>query len=240
MEILAVIPARGGSKGLLRKNVLPLAGHPLLAYSIKAAQDSKLITRTVVNTDADYIAEEARRYNAEIPFVRPSELAGDFSTDFEVFCHMLSWMKTQEGYEPDLVVQLRPTSPIRPVGLIDECIMRMKGSDADSIRVVTKAPITPYKMWRVTDETHAMEPLLRVEGIEEPYNQPRQKLPEIYWQIGCLDVIRSKVITEQRSMSGKKILPYLVSQKFAVDIDDLDSFQRAEKVLNEENCVRFR
>src|SRR5688572_9288917 len=197
MEILAVIPARGGSKGLVKKNTLPLAGHPLIAYSIQAAQDAKLVTRTIVNTDAEYIAVEARKYQAEIPFMRPAELAGDFSTDFEVFFHTLQWLKENEGYVPDFVVQLRPTSPVRPTGIVDQCIKRLMDSDADSIRVVTKAPVTPYKMWRVQDEQKTMTPLLELSGVDEPYNQPRQKLPEIFWQIGCLDVIRTSVITEQ-------------------------------------------
>lgn len=239
MEVLAVIPARGGSKGLLKKNILPLAGHPLVAYSIRAAHDAKLVNRTIVNTDAEYIAVEARKYHAEIPFMRPTELAGDFSTDFEVFFHTLQWLKEKEGYVPDFVVQLRPTSPVRPTGIVDQCIRRMIDSDADSIRVVTKAHVTPYKMWRVRDDQHTMTPLLELPGVEEPYNQPRQKLPEIFWQIGCLDVIRTRVITEQRSMSGKKILPFIVPQQFAVDIDDIESFNRAEKILAQENCTRI-
>jgi CMP-N,N'-diacetyllegionaminic acid synthase len=239
MEVLAVIPARGGSKGLVKKNTLPLAGHPLIAYSIKAAHDSKFVTRTIVNTDAEYIADAARKYNAELPFMRPPALAGDFTTDFEVFFHTLQWLREHESYVPDLVVQLRPTSPVRPTGIVDQCIERMMKSDADSIRVVTKAPVTPYKMWRVDNETVAMTPLLELSGVGEPYNQPRQKLPEIFWQIGCLDVIRSGVITDQRSMSGKKILPCIVPQQFAVDIDDLESFDRAEKVLLREDCTRL-
>ena len=239
MEVLAVIPARGGSKGLVKKNTLPLAGHPLVAYSIKAARDATLVTRTIVSTDAEYIAVEARKYKAEIPFMRPPELAGDFSTDFEVFFHLLQWLKEKEDYVPDYVVQLRPTSPVRPTGIVDQCITRLIDSDADSIRVVTKAPITPYKMWRVIDEQHPMSPLLELPGVDEPYNQPRQKLPAIYWQIGCLDVIRSTVITEQRSMSGKKILPWILPSQFAVDIDDLGSFNLAEKILMHEDCTRI-
>lgn len=239
MEILAVIPARGGSKGLVKKNILPLAGHPLIAYSIQAAHDSKLVTRTIVNTDAEYIAVEARKYQAEIPFMRPAELAGDFSTDLEVFVHMLEWLKTKENYIPDFVVQLRPTSPVRPTGIIDQCIKRLIDSDSHSIRVVTKAPVTPYKMWRVEDEQHAMVPLLELPGVDEPFNQPRQKLPEIFWQIGCLDVIRTDVIASQRSMSGKKILPFIVPQQFAVDIDDLESFNKAERILTQEDCTRI-
>ena len=94
-------------------------------------------------------------------------------------------------------------------------------------------------MWHVRDEHSAMIPLLELQGIEEPYNQPRQKLPEIFWQIGCLDVIRSTVITEQKSISGKKILPWIVPSQFAVDIDDLESFHRAEKILLQEDCTRI-
>lgn len=239
MEILAVIPARGGSKGLVKKNTLPLAGHPLIAYSIQAAHDAKLVTRTIVNTDAEYIATEARKYRAEIPFTRPAELAGDYTTDLEVFIHTLEWLKEQEGYIPDFVVQLRPTSPVRPTGIVDQCIERLIDSDGDSIRVVTKAPITPYKMWRVQNEQQAMTPLLELPGVHEPFNQPRQKLPEVFWQIGCLDVIRTSVITQQRSMSGEKILPYIVPHQFAVDIDDIGSFLKAEHVLTQENCTRI-
>lgn len=239
MEVLAVIPARGGSKGLVKKNTLPLAGHPLIAYSIKAARDAKLVTRTIVNTDAEYIAEEARKYKAEIPFMRPAELAGDLSTDLEVFMHTLLWLKDREGYIPDYVVQLRPTSPVRPTGIVDQCIKRLIDSDGDSIRVVTKAPVTPYKMWRIQDEQHPMNPLLELAGVDEPFNQPRQKLPEIFWQIGCLDVIRTNVITQLHSMSGKKILPFIVPEQFAVDIDDMESFEKAARVITREDCTRI-
>jgi CMP-N,N'-diacetyllegionaminic acid synthase len=239
MEVLAVIPARGGSKGLPRKNVLHLAGHPLIAYSIKAAHDAKAITRTIVSTDAQYIRDVAKKYNAELPFERPAELAGDLTTDLEVFKHLLQWLETNENYKPDLVIQLRPTSPIRPVGLIDLCVSKLLESQADSLRVVTKSPITPYKMWVVESENKSMIPLLTLTEIDEPFNQPRQSLPETYWQIGCLDVIRPDVILKKNSMSGKNILPYILPYKLAVDIDDLDSFARAEKVIQSDNCVRF-
>jgi CMP-N,N'-diacetyllegionaminic acid synthase len=219
--------------------VLPLAGHPLVSYSIVAAQHAKLVTRTIVNTDAEYIATEARKYGAEIPFTRPAELAGDFTTDLEVFIHMLQWLKENENYIPDYVVQLRPTSPVRPVGIVDQCIRRLMESDADSIRVVTKAPITPYKMWRVHNEQQAMIPLLELPGVHEPFNQPRQKLPEVFWQIGCLDVIRTSVISEQHSMSGTKILPFIVPHQFAVDIDDMGSFEKAARVIAHGECTRI-
>ena len=114
MEILALIPARGGSKSIPRKNIRPLAGHPLIAYSIAAGRQSNLVTRTIVSTDDEEIARIARQYGAETPFLRPAEFAQDNTTDFPVFTHALSWLKEHEGYQPEIVVQLRPTSPIRP------------------------------------------------------------------------------------------------------------------------------
>ena len=197
MKILAIIPARSGSKGLPGKNIKPLLQHPLLAYSILAAQQSKLINRITVNTDSDQIAEIAKQYNAEIPFMRPTELAQDLSTDLDVFKHQLEWMKNTEGYVPDIVVQLRPTSPVRFANWIDEAIEKLISSDADSIRVVTESPLTPFKMWLINNNNDgAMEPLVSVKNIIEPYNQPRQSLPIVYWQIGTLDVIKTKTILE--------------------------------------------
>ena len=114
MEILAIIPARGGSKSIPRKNIRPLAGHPLIAYSIAAGRQSRLVTRTIVSTDDEEIAAVARQYGAETPFLRPAEFAQDNTTDFPVFTHALGWLKEHEGYQPDIIVQLRPTSPIRP------------------------------------------------------------------------------------------------------------------------------
>lgn len=238
-EILALVPARGGSKGLPGKNILPLAGHPLIAYSIRAAQAASSITRTIVTTDDEQIAAVARHYGAEVPFMRPAAYAQDMSTDLEVFEHALAWLWEHEQYRPDWVVQLRPTSPIRFVEDIEACIERVRTAEADSIRVVTKAPLTPYKMWRVPDPEAPMIPLLTLEGEAEPFNQPRQKLPQVYWQIGTLDVIRTPVITEQHSMSGRRIMPYIVDATLAVDIDDQASFDRAAEVMRRTNCVKF-
>jgi N-acylneuraminate cytidylyltransferase len=239
VEVLAIIPARGGSKGLPNKNILPLAGHPLIAYSIKAALDSKWVSRVIVSTDSEKIAEVALQYGAEVPFIRPQELAADLSRDLEVFVHALNWFKLNEDYHPDLVIQLRPTSPVRPENLIDEAILRLKNSDADSLRVVTESPITPYKMWFIDGPDQAMRPLLSLDAIPEPFNEPRQNLPKTYWQIGTLDVIRPQVILEQNSMSGQRILPFVVDPSIAVDIDDIQSFQKAESVISKGNYVRF-
>jgi len=120
MQILAIIPARGGSKSIPRKNIRPLAGHPLIAYSIAAALGSQSVTRTIVSTDDEEIAAVARQYGAETPFLRPVELAEDQTTDLPVFQHALACLAEQEAYHPDVIVQLRPTSPIRPPDCVDQ------------------------------------------------------------------------------------------------------------------------
>ncbi|CAG5007939.1 N-acylneuraminate cytidylyltransferase [Dyadobacter sp. CECT 9275] len=238
-EILAIIPARGGSKGLPDKNILPLSGHPLIAYSIKAALDAPSVSRVIVSTDSEKIAAIALQYGAEVPFLRPAAIADDFSTDLEVFQHALQWLSEHELYTPDLVLQLRPTSPFRTVDMIEMCIQKLTSSECDSLRIVTKSFHTPYKMWRIEDTDQPMVPLLQLPGYDEPYNQPRQKLPEVYWQIGTLDVIRPEVITRGGSMSGKKVLPHVIAQEFAIDIDDLASFQKAGQLIALHHCVKF-
>jgi CMP-N,N'-diacetyllegionaminic acid synthase len=240
LNILAIIPARGGSKGLPGKNIMHLLEHPLIAYSIKAALDSTLITRTIVSTDDEAIAAVAKNYGAEIPFKRPAEFAQDLSSDFDVFQHSLNWLQTTENYIPDYVVQLRPTSPVRPIGLIDACIHKMIANPiADSLRIVTPSPITPYKMWQIEKDDVFMKPLLQVKDMDEPYNQARQMLPKTYWQIGILDIIKTSVITQQKKMSGSNILHHIVDNSIAVDIDDIHSFTLAANVIIKQNCIRF-
>ncbi len=240
MEILAIIPARGGSKGLPGKNIRPLLHHPLIAYSIKAALDARLVTRTIVTTDAADIAAVARQYGAETPFERPAEVSGDLVTDLQTFTHTLNWLKDNESYVPDYVVQLRPTSPVRMRGMVDACIEKMlQQPEADSLRIITPAPITPYKMWVMQDEQQPMQPLMQLPELDEFYNQPRQILPKVYWQIGALDVIKTSVITGQQKMSGNVILPYVLDNTFAVDIDDIASFDKAAAVIKANDCIKF-
>lgn len=239
MDVLAIIPARGGSKGLPNKNILPLLGHPLIAYSIRAAQAADAITRVIVSTDSEEIATIAREYGAEVPFLRPAELAADNSTDMEFFTHALQWFRTHEDYQPDVLVQLRPTSPIRFKDDIDHCIrLLIHTPEADSLRIITKAPATPYKMWRLSLGQPFMEPLLQLEGVKEPFNQPRQQLPTVYWQVGTLDVIKRKTIEEKASLSGDCILPFEIPVEYAVDIDELEAFERAEKVMQNIDCIK--
>ncbi|MFN7036640.1 MAG: cytidylyltransferase domain-containing protein [Bellilinea sp.] len=228
-EVLAVIPARGGSKGIPRKNIRSFAGHPLIAYSIAAALQSHRVTRVIVSTDDPEIAEVARSYGAEAPFLRPAELAQDSTLDLPVFQHALAWLTANEAYAPDVVVQLRPTSPIRPVGLVDEAVrILLEHPEADSVRGVVPAGQNPHKMWRIDLQSGQMKNLLDVPGVAEPYNAPRQILPPVYWQTGHIDVIRPATILEKNSMSGEVILPVMIDPRYTVDIDSLSDWARAE------------
>lgn len=219
-DVLAVIPARGGSKGIPRKNIRLFAGYPLISYSIAAAQQAESVTRVVVSTDDEEIAVTARQYDAEIPFLRPAEFAQDNTLDLPVFQHALTWLAENEGYHPQVVVQLRPTSPVRPPGLVDEAVrMLLDHPEADSVRGVVPSGQNPHKMWRIDPQTGRMKALLQVEGIKEPYNAPRQALPPVYWQTGHVDAIRPEAIMEKQSMSGDVILPVLIDPRYTIDID---------------------
>jgi len=234
LEVLAVIPARGGSKGIPRKNIRDFAGYPLIAYSIAAATQSKLVTRTIVSTDDEEIAAVARQYGAETPFMRPAEFAQDNTTDLPVFQHVLSWLKEHEGYVPDVVVQLRPTSPVRPLNCVDDAVnLLLSHPDADSVRGVVEADQCPYKMWLIDSASGTMSPLIGVEGIPEAYNAPRQKLPKAFWQIGHIDAIRPRAIVEQNSMSGKVIMPLVMDPSFTVDLDNLRDWHQGEILVKE-------
>lgn len=227
-EVLAVIPARGGSKGIPRKNIRDFAGHPLIAYSIEAGLQAKTVTRTIVTTDDAEIAEVARRCGAEIPFMRPAELAQDHTLDLPVFQHVLEWLEQNEGYRPDVVVQLRPTSPIRPPTLVDEAVcLLLDTPGAHSVRGVVPAGQNPHKMWRIDPQTGRMVPLLTVEGVAEPYNAPRQVLPPVFWQTGHIDAIRPEVI-RAGTMSGEVILPVMIDPQYTVDIDTPKDWARYE------------
>jgi N-acylneuraminate cytidylyltransferase len=236
-EVLAIIPARGGSKGIPRKNIRDFAGFPLIAYSIAAAQQSEAVTRVIISTDDEEIAAVAREWGAETPFLRPAELARDETLDLPVFEHALHWLSENEAYAPDLVIQLRPTSPVRPTDLIDRAVAELLAHPkADSVRGIVPAGQNPHKMWRVGADGR-MQSLLKVEGIAEPYNAPRQELPPIYWQTGHIDVIRPGTILEKRSMSGDVILPVHIDPQYTIDIDNLRDWARYEWLVREGNLV---
>lgn len=230
-EVLALIPARGGSKGIPRKNVRDFAGAPLIAYSIAAALQAESVTRVIVSTDDPEIAEVSRAWGAETPFMRPAEYAQDDTTDFPVFEHALRWLRENEDYQPDIVIQLRPTSPIRPVGLLDQAVaLLLDHPEADCVRGVVPSGQNPFKMWKIGQKGQ-LEPLLKVAGVSEPYNAPRQALPATYWQTGHIDAIRTSTILMKHSLTGNVILPILIDPIYTVDIDTIEDLRSSAQLV---------
>ncbi len=238
-EILAIIPARSGSKSVKDKNIRLIDNKPMLAYSIEHALSSQYITRTIVSTDSEQYAEIARTYGAETPFLRPAEYATDTALDYDVFYHALKFLEEQEGYIPKLVVQLRPTYPTRNVSDIDRMIEQMLADETiDSMRCIAPATEIAYKMWHCASSDSDLKPgcsritpIMR--DLPECYNMPRQQLPKVYYQNACIDVIRTNVITIQHSMSGENIVGYEMKENF--DIDTEEEFKRAEEYLKIKN-----
>jgi len=227
MKVLAIIPARSGSKSLKDKNIQSFLGKPLLVHSIDHALNSSLINKVILSTDSEYYAEIGRIAGAEVPFLRPEIFSGDLSLDIEVFTHALNYLATQESYYPDLVVHLRPTSPVRKVEDIDAMIQILAVTkEADSIRAITKSKDTPYKMW-FKGEQHEIVPVINQQEFPEAYNMPRQALPQAYIQTASIDVIRTNTILEKKSMTGDFILGYEIAD--FIDIDNYTDFELAIK-----------
>lgn len=229
IEVLGLVTARGGSKSIPGKNVMPLAGKPLIAWVIEEAWRCELIDRIVLTTDCPKIRAVGTAAGAEAPFIRPAEFAQDDTPDLPVFRHALSWLAENEGYRPELIVHLRPTSPFIRCAELDRAVaMMIEHPEADSIRGVAAPAQTPYKMWRVGADGF-MEQLMP--GIFEPYNRPRQQLPQVYWQTGCIDVVRRATVLEKNSMSGTKILGYVMDRTDYVDIDTPLNVRQAEAMI---------
>ena len=228
---ISLIPARGGSKTIPKKNILPLAGKPLIAHSIEYSLNCPLVDRTIVSTDDPEIADIARKFGAEILFMRPAEIARDDTSDFPVLHHALDWLQINENFRPDLVVQLRPTTPLRPHDMIEKAIQIISQDEqVDCVRSVQKTAQTPYKMWKIIEDG-SLNPFIQL-GDGESYNLPRQKLPEVFYHDGLLDVIRTSTIMEKKSATGNRILPILTEESFlVVDIDKPIDFLFAETIF---------
>ena len=234
MQIIAIIPARGGSKGIPKKNIKKLNGKPLIAYSIEKALESKYINDVYVSTDCPYIAKIARIYKAKVPILRPKEISQDFSRDEEFIKHWLDYLSSSLNKIPDLIVQLRPTSPIRQIKNIEKGIeMMIENKNATSLRCLSIPSNNPFKMWRIEENNTYIKPILECNNIIDAYDAPRQILPKIYWQNGYMDIIRVKDFLKTGSLSGKNIIGHFIKEK-VIDIDTFDDFKEAEKLLKRE------
>jgi CMP-N-acetylneuraminic acid synthetase len=231
MRVLAVVPARGGSKGIPRKNLRLLAGTPLVAHAIATGLAAKLVTRVVCSTDDPDIAEAARTAGADVPFLRPVELATDASEDWPVFKHALDWLAEHEHWSPDLVVNLRPTSPLRTPTHVDDAIRLLLDSGVDSVKAVCLARQHPHKMW-LRQPDGVMEPFLNTAfRAQRGPDVPRAELEDVYWQNGVVDVTRSEVIFDQGVMIGRRVAGLVTQPGDSIDIDTPLDLALAELLL---------
>jgi N-acylneuraminate cytidylyltransferase len=228
-KILAVVPARAGSKGIPGKNIKVLCGKPLIVWVIEAAKNSKLINRIILSTDSEEIAEVGRKFGAEVPFLRPTEYAQDDSPDVPVFEHCLEWLRKNENYMPDIVVHLRPTGPLVTSQEIDAAISLLeKFPEAESVRSVELAPKPPYKMWQL--EGVYMKPFALVPGLPDSHTAPRQVLPKVYQTTADIGVFRAQTLLQKNSIIGDKVLPFILNRP-SCDIDEPLDFEIAEILL---------
>ena len=228
--IVALIPARAGSKRVADKNIRPLAGHPVIAYTIAAALQSEVFSAVVVSTDSEKYAEISRQYGAEVPFLRPVEMAGDHSPDIEWIEHALTQLKDM-GREYDCFSILRPTSPFR----LPETIRRAWDAftaeeGVDSLRAVEKCHEHPGKMWVVRGKR--MTPLLPFGPKELPWHStPYQALPEVYIQNASLEIARTKVIFEGHTIAGEVLMPFFTEGYEGFDVNHPYDWQLAEELV---------
>ncbi len=224
MAVLAIIPARSGSKSLPHKNIRSFRGTPLLGLAVEQALAAALVDRVIVSTDDEQYAAIARAHGAETPFLRPASLAGDLSTDLETFEHALRWYEGATGGLPEMVVHLRPTYPNRSAAEIDAAIALLRAHpEWDAVRSVSAAPESPLKMWWLQPGGTLRQ--VADAGIAESHSLPRQALPTAYLQNACVDAIRPRTILEQRSMTGRTLGAYVMEHHH--DIDTLAHFDAA-------------
>ena len=233
MNVIALILARSGSKGIPDKNIKFLLDKPLIAWSIEQAKNTKYYKegsmRIIVSTDSEKYKQIALKYGAEVPFIRPDNISQDTSIDIEFINHAVKTLKMNEDYTCDYILQLRPTQPCRSEGLIDDCLDKFIGSKFDSLRTVIPVEKTPYKMYKIDGDE--LVPLFKnINGITESYNIGRQYLPKTYLHNGYVDILKPKLL--EKNMISGNILAYEMGYESNIDIDSLQDWEKAENFLN--------
>ncbi len=229
MFLFGVIPARGGSKGLPGKNLRELGGKPLIAWTIEAARGSRLLSRTIVSTDDPAIAEAARSFGAEVPFLRPPELARDDSDMLGALQHAVRWLESSQGVRPDLVVLLQPTSPLRGAREIDECARLVLETGADSAQTVAQDRRHPWHRFLLKDGR--LSPLFpEAEGFSR-----RQEAPPVYFPTGAVYAVRTATLMKENSLRGGDHRGLVTSIESSVDIDEAWDLRLAETILGQGN-----
>jgi len=227
LNVLGVIPARGGSKRVKRKNIRPLAEKPLIAYTIQSAIKSKKINRLIVSTDDSEVAKIAEKYGAEVPFYRPRKLAKDNTPDQPVFQHALQSLKKQDGYNPDIILNLRPTTPFRKTETINKVINEIIKTKAAIVRTMSLVTGVhhPYWMYKISDKGKAVNFINNID-INDYYQS--QLLPEAYRINGVVDAFSNNTVMNGNMLSSNNIYSITISELEALDIDTEFDFNLCE------------
>jgi CMP-N-acetylneuraminic acid synthetase len=233
MKILALIPARSGSKRIPNKNIMAFCNKPLIAYTIEAAKQSKYINRIIVSTDSKKIANIAKKYGAEAPFLRPVDISKSSSTEMEFFEHALNWLSMNEDYEPDLIVLLYPTSPLRKSESIDRAIRKMlKHPEADSLRSVRLCSEHPYKMWIM--QGRYLKPFVKDKNINK-HTFSYQDLPVVYIQNASIYITKPATLRNKKSPIGDIVVPFIMDRMETIDINTSIDLKLAESIIKEQH-----
>jgi len=233
-KIIAVIPARGGSKGVPKKNILDVKGYPLIAYSIIGAKLSQYIERVIISTDSEEIAEIAKKYGAEVPFLRPVEYASDKALDIDWVKHAIYWLRAKENFIPELLIHLRPTTPLREVEYINQAIeMIQKDETATSLRSAHKMNEHPFKCFMLSQDKYWAGLLPKDEKVPEYYNLPRQSYPDAYQPNGYVDILKPEYILKTDLLHGDKILAFIT--KKVIELDDYEDYLEIKHHITKSN-----
>ncbi len=232
MNIIGLIPARGGSNSIPRKNLIPLCGKPLIVYTFEAAKASQRLDRVILSTDDEEIAILGQEHDIEVPFLRPSELAQDHTPTLPVIQHAVRYLKTKQEYRPDVIVLLQPTSPLRKAKHIDKAVDILFETGADSVVSVVEVPqnFNPMSVRRIVD------------GRLKPFHPQvknvlrRQEKPQVYARNGAaVYAIRYETIIEKNSLFGEHCRPYMMVPEDSVDIDTYADIHYAIYLLKRNN-----
>jgi len=228
IKVVAIIPARSGSKGVPDKNIKLLAGKPLLAYSIAVAKKAKNIDRVIVSTDSKNYASIAKEYGAEVPFLRPTEISSDTSTDLEFFQHALHWFREHENYCPQYVLNLRPTTPLRKVAIVEQAIKLLTSSpNTTALQSVQEMPETAYKSFEIEDGY--LKQICTGSFNIDASHFSRRSYQATYTANGYVDILRSEMILEQNRLYGDKVIAYKTVP--VTEIDTIEQFNYLEYQL---------
>jgi CMP-N-acetylneuraminic acid synthetase len=228
MKVLGIIPARGGSKGVPRKNLAPVGGRPLIEHTISEAKLAKTLSRVIVSTEDEEIARVAREAGADVPFMRPAELATDLAQTFPVLLHALREVERLDACTYDIVVLLQPTTPLRTAADIDAGVELLQNGDAESvISIVDVVGNHPFRMKRLLDDGRIINYV--DQGFEDM--RPRQSLPPVYIRSGALYVTRRNVMVEQNRFVSDDCLGLVIPRERAVNIDDEIDLHVADQLL---------